>query len=75
MPASRPVRPSADDLCIGGLLVLDQGLTFGLQRDSLHRISSIAILAAAQIPVQMEFLVGTGQKLAVNGRNTLEGER
>ncbi len=45
--------------------VLDQGptvLTFILQRHSLHGINSIAILAAAQIPVQMEFLVGTGQR-------------
>jgi hypothetical protein len=30
-----------------------------MQRDSLHRINSIAILAAAQIAVQMEFLEGT----------------
>jgi len=54
--------PSADDLCIGGpwfSIRRPTVLTFILQRHSLHAINSIAILAAAQIPVQMEFLVTT----------------
>ena len=34
---------------------------FRSQPVSLKRIISIAILAAARIPVQMEFLVGTGR--------------
>ena len=45
------------------LFDLDQGcplVQIGLQVVSLKRINSIAILAAAQTSVQMEFLVGTG---------------
>ena len=42
---------------------LDQGSAacgFGSQPVSFERINSIAILPAARIPVQMEFLVATG---------------
>ena len=61
MAASRPVRRRLT-ISVSRFLVLDQGLTFRLQRHSLHQISSIVILAAAEIPVQMEFLVGTGRQ-------------
>jgi hypothetical protein len=42
---------------------LDQELVaiwFRSQLVSLHRVNSISILAAAQMPAQMEFPVGTG---------------
>src|SRR6266446_4049912 len=49
--------PSANTLCIGDFRSRSGAtvLTFRLQRHSPHRINSIAILAAAQIPVQRHF--------------------
>jgi hypothetical protein len=54
---------SSEVLCIGGFFELDpevSRLCFRFQPVSLKQISSIAILADARIPIQMESLVGTG---------------
>ena len=53
---------SFEDPCVGGLFDLDQSSAAdGSDRSPSHfeRTNSIAIVAAAQIPVQMEFLVAT----------------
>jgi hypothetical protein len=52
-----------------GFFDLDQGSTvlkFRLQPDSLQRINSIAIRAAAQITVPMEFSVATSTVRSVH---------
>jgi hypothetical protein len=58
--------PSSEDLRIGGFFYLDRGSAargFGFRSLlSFERINSIAILAAARTPVQMEFLIGTGRR-------------
>jgi hypothetical protein len=55
-----PDTPSSENLCIRGCPISIQGQTalkFRLQPDSLQRINSIAIIAAAEITAPIEFLI------------------
>jgi hypothetical protein len=56
------VPASSDDLGIGcfSISIRGQPLVVQIAARSLKRINSTAILAAARIPVQMEFSLGTG---------------
>jgi len=58
---------ASEDLCIGAFSILIRGRPLVVRSPpvSLARFSSIAILSAAQIPVQTEFLVRTGTECAV----------